>query len=389
VASGPGSPGMEYKDYYAVLGVPRTASAAEIKRAFRKLARQHHPDAKPGDAAAERKFKEVNEANEVLGDPAKRAQYDDLGANWDAISRARAAGASGAGGPFTGFGGAGGNVRYEFRTSGGETGDFSDFFRVFFGEDAGPASPASGGRGSRPTGGMGFDDILAGMGFQGGPAAGTGSTRTRPPAAPPVHEAKAEITLDEAYHGTTRRVEVDGKRLEITIPPGADNGTRIKLTGRGPGGGDLVVIVNALPDARFTRRGTDLERELPLTLEESLLGAEVEVETLKGRVLLTIPPGTQPGRTFRLSGQGMPRFKASGHGDLYVKARGRPQLPGHRQATQAALTRSAQRTTSHHATRTLHPEGPGGDRRRPGHRPTPRKPGARRRAPPVRARRAG
>ena len=317
-----GDPGLAYKDYYAVLGVPRTASAAEIKKAFRKLAREHHPDAKPGDSAAERRFKEVNEANEVLGDPAKRKQYDELGANWDAISRARAAGASGAGAPFTGFGGAGGNVRYEFHTSGGETGDFSDFFRVFFGEDAAPASPASGGRGSRPTGGMGFDDILAGMGFQGGPAAGTGgSTGARPRAAPPVHEATAEITLAEAYHGTARRVEVDGKRLEITIPPGADTGTKIKLTGRGPGGGDLVIVVKATPDAKFSRRGADLERELPLTLEESLLGAEVEVETLKGRVLLTIPPGTQPGRTFRLSGRGMPRFKAEGHGDLYVKAR--------------------------------------------------------------------
>jgi DnaJ-class molecular chaperone len=316
-----GDPGLAYKDYYAVLGVPRTASAAEIKKAFRKLAREHHPDAKPGDSAAERRFKEVNEANEVLGDPAKRKQYDDLGANWDAIRRARAAGASGAGGPFTGFGGPGGNVRYEFRTSGGETGDFSDFFRVFFGEDAGPASPASGGRGSRPTGGLGFDHILAGMGIDGRGAGASGSGQGRPAAAPAAHEATAEITLDEAYHGTTRLVEVDGKRLEIKVPPGADSGTRIKLTGRGPAGGDLIVVVKALSDARFTRRGADLERELPLTLEEALLGTEVEVETLKGRVLLTIPPGTQPGRTFRLSGQGMPRFKSSGHGDLFVKAR--------------------------------------------------------------------
>ena len=320
MASGPGSPGIDYKDYYAVLGVPRTASPAEIKKAFRKLARQHHPDAKPGDTAAERKFKELNEANEVLGDPVKRTQYDQLGANWDAISRARAAGASGAGGPFAGSGG-GGNVRYEFRTSGGETGDFSDFFRVFFGEDTAPASPASGGRGSRPTGGLAFDDILAGMGIEGQKAGPGGSSRARAAAAPPVHEATADITLDEAYHGTTRLVEVDGKRLEITIPPGADTGSRIKLTGRGPAGGDILVIIKATPDTRFTRRGADLERDLPLALEEALLGGEVEVETLKGRLMLTIPPGTQPGRMFRLSGQGMPHFKAEGHGDLYVKAR--------------------------------------------------------------------
>ncbi len=330
---------MEYKDYYAVLGVPRTASAAEVKKAFRKLARQHHPDTKPGDTAAERKFKEINEANEVLRDPAKRKQYDDLGANWEAISRARAAGASAGGAragtaaggdPFAGYGG-GGNVRYEFRTS-DDADEFSDFFRVFFGEDAAGAAAAAGqartaGRGGRTTGPMGFEDILAGMGIDGhavgggGRPSGAGRTRTRRAPPPQVHEATAELTLDEAFRGTTRLVDIEGKRLEITIPPGADNGTRIKLTGRGPGGGNLIVVIKVLPDARFTRRGADLERELPLTLREALLGAEVKVETLKGRVLLKIPPGTQTGRTFRLTGQGMPRFKATGTGDLYVKTR--------------------------------------------------------------------
>jgi curved DNA-binding protein len=323
-------PGLDYKDYYAVLGVPRTASAAEIKKAFRKLARQHHPDAKPGDEAAERKFKEINEANEVLSDPAKRKQYDELGANWEAISRARAAGAGGAAGsPFGGYtgfgsGGGGGNVRYEFRTS-SDPGEFSDFFRVFFGDEA-PVAGRPAGRGTRATGGMGFDDILSGMGYDGSGFGGSvGETpagaRARPAPQLPSHEAEAQITLAEAFHGTTRLVEVDGKRLEIKIPPGADTGTRIKLSKRGPGGGDLIVVVRVLPDARFTRRGADLERELPLTLEEALLGGEVKVETLKGKVLLKIPEGTQPGRTFRLSGQGMPRFKGTGHGDLYVKAR--------------------------------------------------------------------
>jgi curved DNA-binding protein len=316
-------PGLEYKDYYAVLGVPRTASQADIKKAFRKLARQHHPDAKPGDTAAERRFKEINEAKEVLGDPGKRKQYDELGANWEQISRARAAGA--AGGPFGGFGGQGGHVRYEFRTS-GDPGEFSDFFRVFFGEDAdGQTFRAAEGpaRGTRPTGGPGFEEILAGMGL-GGYGAGTAPTgagaraRTARPAAA---EAHADISLVEAYHGTTRVVDVGGKRLEIKIPPGADTGTRIRLTGKAPGGGDLFVVVRQLPDARFTRRGADLERELALTLEEALLGAEVKVETLKGSVLLKIPAGTQSGRTFRLTGQGMPRFKASGYGDLYAKAK--------------------------------------------------------------------
>jgi curved DNA-binding protein len=317
-------PGLEYKDYYAVLGVPRTASPADIKKAYRKLARQHHPDAKPGDKASERRFKEVNEANEVLGDPDKRRQYDELGANWEQLSRARAAGA-GAGGPFGGFGAPGGGVRYEFHTS-GDPGEFSDFFRVFFGEDAAASAGATGpGRGRRPSGGLGFEDILAGMGLSGGPSAagraggatGGAASRVRPPA----HEAQAEISLAEAYHGTARLVEVDSKRLEVAIPRGADSGTRIRLSGRGPGGGDLFVVVRLLPDARFTRRGADLERELPLTLEEALLGAEVKVETLKGNVLLKIPAGTQAGRTFRLTGQGMPRFNANGFGDLYVKAR--------------------------------------------------------------------
>jgi curved DNA-binding protein len=316
--------GIDFKDYYAVLGVPRTASQAEIKKAFRKLARQHHPDAKPGDAAAERKFKEVNEANEVLSDPAKRKQYDELGANWEAISRARqagAAGAAGAGSPFGGFagyGGGGGNVRYEFRTN-ADAGEFSDFFRMFFGEEMTGATGGTTTRTStrtRTATGPGFEDILAGMGLGNETAA-----RRAAPAQPPVHEAQAEITLDEAYRGTTRLVDVDGKRLEITIPPGVDTGRRIKLSKRGPGGGDLIVVIRVLPDARFTRKGDDLERELALTLREALLGGEVPVETLKGRVLLTIPAGTQTGRTFRLTGQGMPKFKADGQGDLYVKAK--------------------------------------------------------------------
>ncbi len=365
VSSGPGVPGMEYKDYYAVLGVPRAASQADIKKTFRKLARQHHPDAKPGDAAAERRFKEVNEANEVLGDPIKRKQYDELGANWEAISRARAPGSGagrGGGSPFAGFsgaGGAGGNVRYEFRTS-GESGGFSDFFRIFFGEEAEGGTPggrATGsGSGTRATPGAGagagaggsFEDILAGMGAAGSfgagqPAgrragghatgrgaghtdhapAGTAAGRSRhAEAAPPAAaEALAEINLGEAYRGTSRVVEVDGKRFEVKIPAGADSGTRIRLTGKAPGGGDLFVVVDLQPDTMFTRRGADLERELPLTLEETLLGAEVKVETLKGKVLLTIPAGTQTGQIFRLTGQGMPRMKTSGHGDLYVRAR--------------------------------------------------------------------
>lgn len=317
---------MDYKDYYAVLGVPRTATQDEIKKAFRKAARKHHPDTNKG-AAAERAFKDVNEANAVLSDPKKRQLYDRLGKDWESYARAGATAGAGSGGsPFAGYRPASGpgGVRYEFRAS-GDGGDFSDFFNAFFsGAAAEAAEPPEGspGRGRRPTGGMSFDDILAGMGLHG--SAGNGGSSTRQPAAGrarPGAEATAEITLDEAYRGTTRRIEIDGKRLEITIPPGADTGTRIRLAGKAPGGGDLHVVVKQLPDPVFTRRGADLERDLPLTLGEALLGGEVPVRTPKGRILLTIPPGTQPGRTFRLTGRGMPRVKGTGHGDVLVRTR--------------------------------------------------------------------
>ncbi len=325
---------MDYKDYYAVLGVPRSAPQGEIKKAFRKLARTHHPDAKPGDKAAERRFKEVNEANAVLSDKDKRALYDRLGSDWEAHARseAKTPGASGSGstagrrraptGGFAGYGGSsGGNVRYEFHST-GEPGEYSDFFNAYFGGASEPLTDQGPGRGRRATGGQTFEDILAGLGLHGdaGQVRGPGTAAGTAPRLASV-EATAEITLDEAYHGTTRLVEVEGKRLEITIPPGADTGTRIRLTGKGPGGGHLFVVVRQTPDSTFSRRGDDLERELPLTLSEALLGADVKVRTPKGRVILTIPAGTQTGRTFRLRGQGMPRFQTTGHGDLFAKAR--------------------------------------------------------------------
>ena len=326
---------MEYQDYYAVLGVPRAASQSDIKKAFRKAARKHHPDTNTGDAEAERKFKAINEANAVLSDPDKRALYDRLGKDWEAYARAGATAGSASGGAragtagdpyagFSGFGGPGGGVRYEFHST-GDAGEFSDFFQAFFGGASQPNRETGPARGTRATGGPTFEDILAGMGLDadgttrvaGGRPAGS---RTASPHRPSA-EAIAEITLDEAYHGTSRLVEVDGKRLEVAIPKGADTGTRIRLTGKAPGGGDLYVAIRQTKHRTFTRRGADLERELPLTLKEALLGADVHVRTLKGRVLLTVPAGTQPGRTFRLTGQGMPRFKADGYGDLYVKAK--------------------------------------------------------------------
>jgi curved DNA-binding protein len=219
-----------------------------------------------------------------------------------------------------------GNVRYEFRTS--DDADFSDFFRVFFGGDE-PIVETGAGRGRRATGGPSFDDILAGMGLNqaraaGGPATGTRSGRVSGAGqirSTTTAEAVAEISLEEAYHGTTRRVELDGRRLDVTIPRGANDGTKLKLSGQGPGGGDLVVTVRVRPHPVFTRKGSDLERDLPVSLGEALLGGEVPVTTLKGKVLLRIPPGTQNGHRFRLKGQGMPIFRGEGFGDLYARVR--------------------------------------------------------------------
>ena len=335
----------EFQDYYRTLGVPRTATQAEIKKAFRKLARESHPDRHPGDTSAERRFKAINEANAVLSDAAKRATYDQFGADWEAYSKAGAgAGSAGArdpfgpGSPFAGFGGfstAGrsgggtgpGGVRFEFRTTGGGAGagGFSDFFHMMFGDESAAAgeperfNPA---RGSGAGGsGESIDELLARLGMA-GTIPGTdlgGSTRQR--ARPAPIEVTAELSLEESFHGTSRIVELEGRRLEVTIPRGAATGSRIKLTGKGPGGADLVVVTKLRPHGTFARRGDDLEREVPVTLREALLGSEIPVATLKGRVLLKVPAGTQNGRTFRLKGQGMPRFKGDGTGDLLVRIR--------------------------------------------------------------------
>jgi curved DNA-binding protein len=300
---------VEFKDYYAILGVPRNASQAEIRKAFRRLAREWHPDRRPGDKEAEQRFKDINEAHEVLSDPEKRRRYDALGANWEAFQRA-GADPFAAGGPFAGFRTGGpGRIRVEFRQGG--LGDFSEFFRTFFGGEM-----AHGGTGAGREGRTTFDDILAEMGLGdlvGRTARGAGT-------ATPL-EVEAELSLEEAFHGTTRTVVVDGRRLQVEIPRGVDTGSRVRLSGQGGGGRDLVVVITVRPHPVFTRRGADLERELPITLREALLGGEVPVSTLKGRVLLTIPPGTQNGTTFRLAGQGMPRLNAPGTGDLYVRVR--------------------------------------------------------------------
>jgi DnaJ-class molecular chaperone len=341
--------GVEFQDYYRTLGVPKGASQADIKKAYRKLAREWHPDRRPGDKDAERRFKELNEANAVLSDPGKREKYDRFGRDWEAYARAGAAaggsggrsrGSGGAdpfgpGGPFAqyGFGSAGGGrgsatgpggVRYEFRTT-GDPGAFSDFFRMMFGDEGAAAGEPEAFSGSaRYGGGAGsLDDILAGMrlGGRGAASASRGARdRAGTPRLAPV-EATAEMSLEEAFHGSSRLVELNGKRLEVTIPRGVNSGSRIKLTGKGPDGRDLVVVAQVRPHPVFKRTGSDLEREVAVTLEEALLGGEIRVGTLKGRVLLKLPAGSQTGRRFRLTGQGMPKLRGEGAGDLYVTIR--------------------------------------------------------------------
>jgi curved DNA-binding protein len=284
---------VDYKDYYKTLGVSKNASAEEIKKAYRKLARQHHPDVS-GKPEAEKRFKEINEANEVLSDPEKRKRYDTVGPEWERFQQ----GGQQPGGfqwVYTGQPGA--------DPFNGGAGGFSDFFRTLFGE--------------------GQTD------FDSGPLFGRPSaTRRRRSVAGADVEHEVEITLPEAYKGSERTLELrlpDGstRRLSVKIPAGVKDGQRIRLAGQGaPGGaggpsGDLFLRVRVRPHPVFQRDGDDLRMELPVALHEALLGAEVTVPTLKGRVSLRIPPETQNGRVIRLAGQGMPRA-GGGHGDLYV-----------------------------------------------------------------------
>jgi curved DNA-binding protein len=276
---------MDYKDYYKILGVPRNADAKEIKRAYRSLAVKHHPDKNPGDKRSEEKFKEINEAYEVLGDPTKRAKYDQLGASYQAWQR------SGAGAGFDWsqwMGGSPGGMRVD-------VGDLEDLFGGGFSEF--------------------FTSIFGGMGRQ--PGAGFGRQAVRDV------EQSVRITLAEAYSGTTRNVRHNGRKLEVKIPPGAHTGTRVRIPAGGRGdasGGDLYLLVEVQPDARYEQNGEDVYTDVTVDLYTAVLGGESAVETPGGPVVLTIPPGSQPGQTFRLTGRGMPRLRqASDHGDLYAR----------------------------------------------------------------------
>ncbi|WP_347159178.1 J domain-containing protein [Pontibacter chitinilyticus] len=284
---------MDYKDYYKVLGVEKSASQADIKKAYRALAKKYHPDKNKGDKAAEEKFKDISEAYEVLGEEEKRKQYDQLGANWRQFHNA-------GGNPYAGQQGGGFQGSYsqgDFNDmfGGGGGGGFSDFFQQFFGG--------------------------GGAGGFGGQRAG----RTRTPQGQD-YQAEMEISLQEAHDGTSRLLTVNNQQLRITTKPGVADGQTLRIKGKGgpaaAGGtsGDLYINVHVQPDPRFERQGNDLHTSLSVDMYTAILGGSAQVNTLSGQLKLTIPAGTQAGKTLRLRGKGMPVYgKADQHGDLYVK----------------------------------------------------------------------
>jgi curved DNA-binding protein len=299
---------MEYKDYYAILGVPKSASQAEIKKAYRKLARELHPDTNT-DAGAETRFKDANEAHAVLSDPEKRKQYDALGANWQAYEQAGFG--SGGATDWAGFGGAPGGTRWSYRTVRPEEmgGGFSDFFEAFFGSGSGSPFGSAGGTGS--TGAFDYVDLNDLRG---------GRSHTNRARSIQGAQATADVTLAEVATGTERIVNVNGRRLHVTIPAGVTDGSKVKLSGA-VDGGDLVITVRVTADPRFERDGTNLRTVLPLTLEEAVLGAEVPVPTPTGSVKLRIRPNTQNGQEITVKGRGLPKRGSSEKGDLIVTTR--------------------------------------------------------------------
>ena len=306
---------MAGKDYYSILGVNRNATEREIKQTYRRLARKYHPDVNPGDKSAEAKFKEINEAYEVLSDKEKRQKYDQFGDQWqyaDQFTKAR-----GQQTPFWDFSQADGASRFHF-----SEGDTSSL----------------------------FDDLLRGFGTK------TSYRRAQTRRGQDI-DYPVEVTLEEAYHGTTRILSLGFeepcsvcqgtgqiqnvpcsacrgsgmvprvKRLEVKIPPGVKNGSRVRFAGKGGAGyrggksGDLYLIVSVKPHQLFERRGDNLYVEVVVPLTVAVLGGEVQVSTLQGKLALKIPPETQNGRSFRLTGQGMPHLGNSSHGDLLAKVK--------------------------------------------------------------------
>jgi DnaJ-class molecular chaperone len=300
---------VDYKDYYKILGVPRSATEKEIKAAYRKLARKHHPDVNKNDAKAEARFKEINEANEVLSDPAKRQRYDQLGSDWASYGPR-------GGGPSSGTGTGGG---YTVDFGGEDVGGFSDFFRTIFGGGFGGAGAGPGGPGRAP-GGMGggsyggFEEVFR-------------QQQQQTPLGGQDIETPVELTLDEVLRGTTRMLQIGegpgSRKVEVKIPPGVRDGSRVRVAGEGgPGArggpkGDLYLRVKTIPHPLFERKGEDLQVPVTVPLTTAVLGGEVSVPTLDGPIGIKVPPGSRPGRVFRLRNHGLPRLeKDGGRGDV-------------------------------------------------------------------------
>lgn len=281
---------MQYQDYYKTLGVERNADEDAIKKAYRKLAMQYHPDRNPGDQKAEEHFKQLNEAYQVLSDPAKRARYDQLGQSY---SQWQQRGGSPTGFDWSQWSTSGGGQRVNLDDLFGQ-GGFSEFFSQIFGG-------------------------MAGAGTHNAPNFGRRAEK-------PAQRTPVSISLAEAFAGTTRRIEVNGKRLEVKIPPGARTGTKVRvadalISGEGRKG-DLFLDIEVSPDPRFERDGNNLITQAAIDLYVAVLGGNTKVPTLTGNVMLTIPPGTQPEQTFRLAGQGMPHLRQpQTHGDLLVRVK--------------------------------------------------------------------
>ena len=295
---------VEFKDYYATLGVPRDASGDDIKKAFRKLARKYHPDVAKDKKRAEEKFKEINEANDVLSDPVKRRQYDELGANWQQA----AAGQGPSGGARRRYSTGSGEQEFEF----GGTG-FSDFFEQFFGRQ-------------RANGG--YDDVLR---------RSRGGFTRREAARGEDIEGDILVTLHEALNGSLRSLslrkvnsqtgEIEKETFTVRIPPGAQEGRRIRVPGKGGPGfgggpaGDLFLRVRLEVHPDFEVREADLYHELDLAPWEAVLGTQLEIPTLSGAIKLRIPAGIKTGKQLRVRGQGLPKNASGERGDLYVVAR--------------------------------------------------------------------
>ena len=280
-------------NYYDLLGVARDASDKDIRQAYRKLARQYHPDVNPGDSSAEEKFKQINEAHGVISDADKRSKYDKYGDRWmhaDELEQSEARARS------RGRGGSNFYTGGDFDAHRGSTFDY----------------------GSYGSGDL-FDNLFTNFGSE--------RSSYRQPAA----EYPAEVTLSEAAEGATRMVNLpDGRRLEVKIPAGVDTGSRVHIPAGSGGDGDFYLAVTVMPHPRFERKGKDLYSELEVPVEDLVLGSEVTIPTLKGKLALTIPPGTQNGRRFRMAGQGLPELNKSGSkGSLYATVKALlPSNPG-------------------------------------------------------------